>query len=54
MSDFNDERRYATYKTFSIGDEANNYTLHIESYRGTAGAEFISTFLQMYSNANVM
>ncbi|XP_062590025.1 ficolin-1-A-like, partial [Saccostrea cucullata] len=41
MSDFNDEKRYALYRRFSIGDEAHGYNLHVEDYEGTAGDSLI-------------
>ncbi|XP_062607006.1 ficolin-1-A-like [Saccostrea cucullata] len=42
MSDFNNEKRYALYKRFSIGDEAHGYNLHVEDYEGTAGDSLIA------------
>ncbi|GIY07778.1 techylectin-5A [Caerostris darwini] len=37
LEDHNGERRIAVYKTFSIDDEAGNYTIHISGYSGDAG-----------------
>ncbi|XP_056001687.1 fibrinogen C domain-containing protein 1-B-like [Ostrea edulis] len=42
MSDFNEERRYALYKSFSIGDENHGYALHVRDYDGTAGESLIN------------
>ncbi|XP_041374873.1 ficolin-2-like isoform X2 [Gigantopelta aegis] len=37
LEDFEGNSRYAIYSTFSLGSEAENYTLHIGSYSGDAG-----------------
>ncbi|XP_072024577.1 fibrinogen-like protein A [Amphiura filiformis] len=37
LEDFNGGTAYANYPSFSIGDAASNYTLHIGAYSGTAG-----------------
>ncbi|GIY07777.1 techylectin-5A [Caerostris darwini] len=37
LEDKNGERRIAVYKTFSIDDEAGDYTIHINDYSGDAG-----------------
>ena len=41
LEDFNNEKRYALYKRFYIGDETNGYRLHLEDYEGTAGIELL-------------
>ncbi|XP_041375041.1 ficolin-3-like [Gigantopelta aegis] len=37
LEDFEGNMRYAMYSPFSLGSEAENYTLHIGSYSGDAG-----------------
>ena len=37
LEDFNNERRYAIYKRFYIGDESSGYRLNVEDYTGTSG-----------------
>ena len=37
MEDYEEERRYAEYTTFSVADESDNYRVTIDGYRGTAG-----------------
>ncbi|GIY07779.1 techylectin-5A [Caerostris darwini] len=37
LEDHNGESRNAVYKTFSIDDEAGDYTIHISDYSGDAG-----------------
>ena len=54
LEDFNNERRYAIYKRFYIGDESSGYRLNVEDYTGYIKSqnerffnftiEFISSF----------
>lgn len=37
MERFNEEKAYAVYSTFSVGDEASKYILQVNEYVGTAG-----------------
>lgn len=37
LEDFNNERRYAIYKRFYIGDESSGYSFNVEDYTGTSG-----------------
>eukprot|EP00058_Branchiostoma_floridae_P015857 XP_002601345.1 hypothetical protein BRAFLDRAFT_82743 [Branchiostoma floridae] len=37
LEDFNGERRYARYGTFSVGDSSGNYVVSIDGYTGDAG-----------------
>lgn len=37
LEDFNNERKYAIYKRFYIGDESSGYRLNVEDYTGTSG-----------------
>ncbi|XP_041374676.1 microfibril-associated glycoprotein 4-like [Gigantopelta aegis] len=37
LEDFEGNTRYAMYSPFSLGSEAENYTLHVASYSGDAG-----------------
>ena len=41
LSDFDDNSRYAQYKTFEVGNEASGYVLNVGSYSGDAGDSFI-------------
>ncbi|XP_041374682.1 microfibril-associated glycoprotein 4-like [Gigantopelta aegis] len=41
LEDFEGNTRYAMYSTFSLGSEAENYTLHVGSYTGDAGDSLI-------------
>ncbi|XP_041374856.1 ficolin-2-like [Gigantopelta aegis] len=42
LEDFEGNTRYAMYSPFSLGSEAENYTLHIGSYSGDAGGALTS------------
>ncbi|CAG2196063.1 Tenascin-R,Ryncolin-2,Ficolin-3,Veficolin-1,Ryncolin-1,Fibrinogen C domain-containing protein 1-A,Fibrinogen C domain-containing protein 1,Fibrinogen C domain-containing protein 1-B,Fibroleukin,Ficolin-2,Tenascin,Ficolin-1,Fibrinogen-like protein A,Ryncolin-3,Angiopoietin-related protein 7,Angiopoietin-4,Ryncolin-4 [Mytilus edulis] len=47
ISDFNGNKAYATYSTFSVGDASTNYKLTVAGYSGNAGEfEFIKTNTQ--------
>ncbi|XP_062587842.1 fibrinogen C domain-containing protein 1-like [Saccostrea cucullata] len=37
MEDFSGNTRYASYKTFKVGDKKSGYVLNVSGYRGTAG-----------------
>ena len=41
LEDFDGNKAYAKYSTFSIEDEHNNYRLHVSGYTGTAGEYII-------------
>ena len=40
MSDFRNQRRYAYYRIFSVGNKASGYRLTIGEYEGNAGYMF--------------
>ncbi|CAC5411440.1 Fibrinogen-like protein 1,Fibrinogen-like protein A,Tenascin,Ryncolin-2,Ryncolin-4,Tenascin-X,Techylectin-5B, Microfibril-associated glycoprotein 4,Fibrinogen alpha chain,Angiopoietin-related protein 1,Ficolin-2,Ryncolin-1,Tenascin-R,Ryncolin-3,Ficolin-1,Fibroleukin [Mytilus coruscus] len=37
LEDWNDEKRYALFKSFKVGDQSTNYRLTISGYSGNAG-----------------
>ena len=37
LEDFEGNKRFASYETFSISSSANNYTLEVDGYSGDAG-----------------
>ncbi|XP_063436403.1 fibrinogen-like protein 1 [Mytilus trossulus] len=41
LSDFDNQDRYAEYKTFSIGDEQDGYQIAVSGYSGNAGDSLI-------------
>lgn len=43
MEDYEGERRYAEYTTFSVANESDNYRLTIDGYQGTAEDSLAST-----------
>ncbi|KAM4694444.1 angiopoietin-4-like [Discoglossus pictus] len=40
LEDWNDNHKYAFYRSFSIEDEANHYRLHVDGFSGTAEDSF--------------
>jgi hypothetical protein len=40
MEDFEGHTRYAKYSVFSVGDEASEFKLTVQSYNGDAGMIF--------------
>lgn len=42
MEDYEGDRRFAEYTTFSVAAESNNYRVTIDGYRGTAGDSLLS------------
>ena len=42
MEDYEDDRRFAEYTTFTVADESDNYQVTIDGYRGTAGDSLLS------------
>ena len=40
MSDFINNRRYAHYRIFSVGNKASGYRLTVGEYNGNAGKDF--------------
>ena len=42
MEDYEGDRRYAEYTTFSVADESDNYRVTIGGYRGTAGNSLLT------------
>ncbi|XP_078357593.1 ficolin-2-like isoform X1 [Oculina patagonica] len=42
MEDYEGDRRYAEYVTFSVADESDNYRVTIDGYQGTAGDSLLS------------
>ncbi|XP_022790924.1 techylectin-5B-like [Stylophora pistillata] len=42
MEDYDGDRRFAEYTTFSVADESDNYRVTINGYRGTAGDALLS------------
>ena len=42
MEDYDGDRRFAEYTTFSVADESDDYRVRINGYRGTAGDALLS------------
>ena len=46
MSDFKNNRRYAYYRIFSVGNKASGYRLTVGEFNGNAGADFYTILYQ--------
>ena len=47
MEDYEDDRRFAEYTTFTVADESDNYQVTIDGYRGTAGDSLLSNTMSI-------
>lgn len=52
LSDFDNQDKYAEYKTFSIGDEQDGYQLAVGGYSGNAGNVIYVNILYMVKKTN--
>ena len=53
MSDFRNQRRYAYYRIFSVGNKASGYRLTIGEYEGNAGNMFSSSCTEFDFNVSI-
>ena len=45
MEDFDNAKKYAVYRTFSVGDNDSGYRLTVGDYDGNAGKNFDNIFV---------